>query len=90
MARMMDGLRYHTMPYLEETGVSSICDNEELCPKSFLIYKYLGFLSSLVTADMARKTSCASITRECLSRTSFMSWLITLFHYFKNSLVMRK
>jgi len=90
MARMMDGLRYHTMPYLEETGVSAIEEGEELCPKSFLIYKYLGFLSSLITADMARRTSCASITRETLSRTSFMNWLVTLFHFFKNSLVMRK
>lgn len=41
LTRLMDGLKYHLMPYLEETGVSGIDQAAELCPKSYLIYRYL-------------------------------------------------
>jgi len=45
LIRLMDGLRYHTMPFLEETGVSGIVENAEFCPKSYLIFRYIEFLA---------------------------------------------
>ena len=86
----MDGLKYHIMPYLEETSVSGIIKNAELCPKSFLIFKYVEFLTSFIISDMSRSRSCTSITRDCLSRTSLMNYLVSLYHFFKGNMVMRK
>ena len=75
----MDGLKYHIMPYLEETGVSGIIENAEFCPKSYLIFKFIELLSHMVASDIARQRSGSSITRDTLSRSSFMYYLIDLY-----------
>jgi len=61
----MDALKYHLMPYLEETGVSEMSDGvaegSDLTPKSYLIYRYLQLLEVMVLSDAARKKPGASI-----------------------------
>ena len=90
LIRLMDGLKYHIMPYLEETGVSGINESAELCPKSFLIYKYLEFLNLLIQADVARGRSGKTIMREHMARSSFIQYLLNLFYFFKSNNVFKK
>jgi len=90
LLRLMDGLRYHIMPYLEETGVSGIVENAEFCPKTYLIFRYVEFLYQLLTCDMARVRGSQSVTKDALSRTSFMQFLINCFHFYRGNMVMRK
>jgi hypothetical protein len=75
----MDGLKYHIMPYLEETGVANINDSGDFCPKTYLISKYFELLNNMVISDMARPRQGASITRDHLSRASFMQYLISTY-----------
>ena len=72
LARLMDGLKYHLMPYLEETGVSGIVENAEMCPKTYLIFRFVDLLTYMVTSDMARPRSGEPITRDTLTRPSFV------------------
>ena len=90
LIRLMDGLKYHIMPYLEETGVSGINESAELCPKSYLLYRYLEFLNLLIQADVARGRSGKAIMREHMARSSFIQYLINLFYFFKGSNVFKK
>ena len=49
LIRLMDALKYHLMPYLEETGISGLDPNEtDLSPKSYLLHKYIELLSILI------------------------------------------
>jgi formate dehydrogenase maturation protein FdhE len=90
LARLMDGLKYHLMPYLEETGVSGIVESAETCPKTYLIFRYIDLLTHMVASDMARPRSGAPITRDTLSRPSLVQYLINLYHFYKANLVIRK
>ena len=90
LTRLMDGLKYHIMPYLEETGVSGINESAELCPKSYLIYRYLEFLNLLIQADVSRGRTGKVIMREHMARSSFIQYLLNLFYFFKNSNVFKK
>lgn len=55
MARLMDALKYHLMPYLEETGVAGLETGEqEVTPKNYLIQRYLELINAMVLADVAR------------------------------------
>lgn len=86
----MDGLKYHLMPYLEETGVSGIVENAEMCPKTYLIFRYIDLLTNIVASDMARPRSGEPITRDTLTRPSFVQYLLNLYHFYKSNLVIRK
>ena len=90
LTRLMDGLKYHIMPYLEETGVSGINESAELCPKSYLIYRYLEFLNLLIQADVSRGRTGKVIMREHMARSSFIQYLLNLFYFFKNSNIFKK
>jgi hypothetical protein len=86
----MDGLRYHLLPFLEETGVSGIVENAEFCPKSFLIFRFAELLTEVIQCDKVCRTTGASITRDQVTRSSFMHYLVQLFHFFKANLVQRR
>jgi hypothetical protein len=91
IVRLMDALKFHLMPYLEETGVSGLDQNEaELSPKSYLLQKYIELLSVLIESDIARKKPQCSILAPHLQRSSFLEYLISLFRFYKSSLVMKK
>lgn len=90
LVRLMDGLRYHLMPYLEETGVSGILESSEFCPKTFLVFRFVELLTQMVICDKSRPRSAASITRDQVSRTSFIQYLVTLYQFYKSNLVLRK
>ena len=91
MARLMDALKYHLMPYLEETGVSGMdTSDSEVTPKSYLVQRYLELINVLVQADVARGRPQASILRDHLQRSSFLHYLVSLLRFFKDSLVMRR
>jgi len=53
LIRVMESLKYHLMPYLEETGISG--SDIELNPKSYLIYKYIELINVMIQSDIARK-----------------------------------
>ena len=91
MVRLMDALKYHLMPYLEETGVSGIeSGDSEVTPKSYLVQRYLELLNTMIQADIARRKPQASILRENLQRSSFLLYLASLFRFFKGSLGMKR
>lgn len=90
LSRLMDGLKYHIMPYLEETGVSGINEGAELCPKSYLIYRYLEFLNLFVQADVSCGRNGKAIIREHMARSSFLQYLLNLFHFYKGNNIFKK
>ena len=75
LIRVMESLKYHLMPYLEETGVSG--SDVDLTPKSYLIYKYVELINVMIQSDIARKKP--SVLKDNLVRSTFMNYLITLF-----------
>ena len=91
----MDALKYHLMPYLEETGVTGISegdssDNSENTPKSYLLYRYLQLLDIMITSDIARKKPGASILIQYLQASPFLQYLISLFQFYKSNFVMKR
>ena len=46
LIRLIESLKYHLMPYLEETGVSG--SDVDLTPKSYLIYKYIELINVMI------------------------------------------
>jgi len=45
LIRLMDGLKYHIMPFLEETGVSGIVENAGFCAKTYMLFRFIEFLT---------------------------------------------
>ena len=91
----MDALKYHLMPYLEETGISGMADgagaeSSDLTPKSYLIYRYLQLLEAMILSDAARKKPSALILLQHLSSSSFLTYLMTLYQFYKNNFVMKR
>lgn len=89
VTRLVDGLRYHIMPFLEETGVSGIDLGAELCPKTFLLTRYLQFIAHIITAETAHRRG-AGLTRDLFSSPQFLDYLISLFCFFKDHSPIRR
>jgi hypothetical protein len=53
IVRIVDGLRYHLMPYLEETFLSGLDEIhlDSLNPKVYLVYRYIELINSILLAD---------------------------------------
>jgi hypothetical protein len=75
LIRVMDSLKYHLMPYLEEIGVSG--SDVDLTPKSYLIYKYIELINVIIQSDVNRKKQF--LLKDIFGRSTFLNYLITLF-----------
>jgi len=97
LVRLMDALKFHLMPYLEETGVSGLENDFEadMSPKQYLVYRYLELLQEMVKVDVARTQRLPSSQRQLLlsadlSRSTFLTYLIDVFHVSKGNAVLKK
>lgn len=86
LIRVMDSLKYHLMPYLEETGITG--SDVELLPKSYLIFKYIELINVMIQSDVMRRKQ--SVLKDHLGRSTFLNYLIMLFQFYKNNFVMKK
>ena len=89
LVKLMDGLRYHLMPFLEETSVSGIVENGEFCPKTMMLLRYVELVTQVITCDRSRRSG-ASVTRDQVCRSGFLHFLLSLFAFYKANFVMRR
>mmetsp|Transcript_35484 Transcript_35484/g.54271 ORF Transcript_35484/g.54271 Transcript_35484/m.54271 type:complete len:164 (+) Transcript_35484:2990-3481(+) len=85
----MDALKYHLMPYLEETALNGLDDPKS--PKLYLVYRYLELMNLLVSTDMAlQKYSKGSLMKEFMVRPGLIAYFIQLFQYLKGEPAVKK
>jgi hypothetical protein len=56
LVQLLEALKYHMMPYLEETGVNGLESDFEadMAPKQYLVYRYMELLLEMMKVDQAR------------------------------------
>ena len=53
LAKIIDALRYHQIPFLEETGVAEMNqDSNDFTPKQYLIFRFLELINSILETDL--------------------------------------
>jgi hypothetical protein len=89
MIKLTDALRYHLLPYLEETGLSGIdpVNPDLLSPKVYLLFRFVELTNAILQTDIRLKMAGvilpnpqhSDLVAETFLRKELVQYLVALF-----------